>query len=193
MEELLNALVKWGEPLTWELVYVEIDQWRRIQAEASPAFFGPDHARSMQEQARAAHRRAIERIHELESIQRQLRQHAPALLHLVPIVDFFNDAQDCKAWAQAMRKIEGDVRKELTTVVGSPAAKTANEPRKGKGKSKSPRPGTTGAQILKLLKKNITDNQVIADRIGIAECTPGYVSTIKKRFEHLWRSKTDKR
>ena len=97
---LLDLSCKWQQKVTWENA-----------REAAELF--EEKRRQSSEIDEVCHKHVVNAHRELHEFANLLRQHAPKLLKLVPVVNFFLDdwnGDDVAGWVRQMRELEGEFR-----------------------------------------------------------------------------------
>lgn len=130
-EQAANRIVElawhWQNRVQWEIAFESTVEWRKYRDKANQdratakrmrdsgqqgemlEMFQHD-AERFDEIAETCHKQAVTSQQDLLNLANLLREHAPKLLRLVPVVNFFDaPPADLLPWLSAMREIESEI------------------------------------------------------------------------------------
>ena len=126
-DRILELAWKWQNRVTWDIGFEAADEWRKYRDKANQdlatakrmqdlgqhgemlELFRHDAERD-KEIAETCHKQVIASHQDLLNLANLLREHAPKLLRLVPVVNFHEaPPADLLPWLSAMREIEGEI------------------------------------------------------------------------------------
>ncbi len=138
-DRIIELAWKWQNRVTWDIGFEAAAEWRKYRDKANQdratakrmadlgqqgemlEMFRHDAERD-DEIAETGHKQAVAAQQELLDLANLLRQHAPRILRLVPVVSFHEaPPADLLPWLSAMREIEG----EILTLVAEPTPAAA--------------------------------------------------------------------
>lgn len=126
-DRIIELAWKWQNRVTWDIGFEASADWRKFRDKATQnritakrmrdagqlgemlELFQHDAERG-DEIAETCHKQAVASQQNLLDLANLLREHAPKLLRLVPVVNFHDAAPaDLLPWLSAMREIEGEI------------------------------------------------------------------------------------
>ena len=126
-DRIVELAVKWQCQVSWTSPFKAADNWRKYRDKANQDSATANRMRQdgqhgemldlfqhgterFDELAEFYHKQVIDAHRELTELENLLRAHAPKLLRLVPVVNFFDpQPDDVSPWLSAMREIEGEI------------------------------------------------------------------------------------
>lgn len=143
-DRIVELAVKWQGQVSWTFPFKAADNWRKYRDKANQDSATANRmqtvgqhgemldlfqhgAERFDELAEFYHKQVIDAHRELIELENLLRAHAPKLLRLVPVVNFFDpQPDDVSPWLSAMREIEAEflalMVPEPTTTTGTNAS-----------------------------------------------------------------------